>query len=613
MKTLRVTCATSLLIASAGNLFAQPNSTRDSVAAMLQSIRPNPARPAGVGASAEPPHYSLTGAGAIRSLSAPLGMHFPGTGGPPETSARQFVRQHAQALGIQSPAVDFQLKKKNSGRDRHSVRLTQTYAGVPVFGGEMVVQINAAGGVEFISGNFDRDTADLDRQPSFHKPTLSADQAVEFARVHLSPMAKSQPLAASTPELTLYVPSLLRLSGPKRLAWKMEVRSTDEQTVALQVFIDAHSGTLLQSISLICNALNRKISDAMNTTTLPGTLARSEGQPATNSVAEVHAAYDQLGDTYGFFFANFGRDGIDNNGSDLRATVRYIHLDGNGNPAPNASWDGTQMRFNPGFVIDDITGHEMTHGVTGAESGLIYLNESGAINESLSDIFGEFVDLTNGRGNDSNSVRWLLAEEYSTGAFRSMSNPTNLGSPDWIGSPYYVSPAEACTLYNDCGGVHGNSGVNNKLCYLLTDGDTFRGSVVTGMGISNVAALYYEANVNLLISSSGWMELAEALQQAAKNLGWSVAQQNNLDGAIKAVGISPRPIYLDENAPLACQQTGEPSCSGNGGPAKSFATAFSFLPSKIKGELFITGTAHTNRIARPVRIAPWSGSARIVP
>jgi Zn-dependent metalloprotease len=206
------------------------------------------------------------------------------------------------------------------------------------------------------------------------------------------------------------------------------------------------------------------------------------------------------------------------------------------------------MRFGQGYATDDVVGHEFTHAITEFTSGLVYENQSGAINESLSDIFGEFIDLNNANGNDSAGVRWQMGEDLPGGTLRNMDFPNNQNDPDRIGSAFYVAavPAGTGNNGNDFGGVHSNSGVNNKLCYLLVDGDTFNGQTVTGMGIIPVANLYFQANANLLTSGSGWNDLFEALRQTAVNLGWNVDQRNNLYRACRAVEIaSPNNLYVD--------------------------------------------------------------------
>ena len=175
--------------------------------------------------------------------------------------------------------------------------------------------------------------------------------------------------------------------------------------------------------------------------------------------------------------------------------------------------------------------HELTHAVTERESNLIYWGESGAINEALSDIFGEIVDQGNSGGNDAAGVRWLMGEDAPGGAIRSMSDPTLYGDPDRRFSTNWYTGAE------DNRGVHFNSGVANKLAYLLSDGGSFNGQTVASQGTSQVARLFYEANVSLLVPASGYFDLYAVLRQAARNLGWTPAAREALERACRAVQI----------------------------------------------------------------------------
>src|SRR5262249_42168341 len=156
------------------------------------------------------------------------------------------------------------------------------------------------------------------------------------------------------------------------------------------------TGAVAFHYSDIKEAKNRSIFDSADVAGSNGTLVRSEGQPASG-IADADAAYTYMGDTYDFYFSRFGRDSWDGAGGILIGRVRYCLL-GGACPMANAFWNGSEMRFGNGFAVDDVTGHELTHAVTQIESNLIYWSEPGAINESISDIFGEFVDLTNGSG-----------------------------------------------------------------------------------------------------------------------------------------------------------------------------------------------------------------------
>jgi Zn-dependent metalloprotease len=151
-------------------------------------------------------------------------------------------------------------------------------------------------------------------------------------------------------------------------------------------------GPALPRIAAAIGAPDRTIFTAGNQDTLPGTVVRTEGQPDTGDVA-VDEAYAGLGATYDLFFEAYGRDSIDDEGLPLRATVHYDQ------DYANAFWNGEQMVFGDGdgelferFTISiDIIGHELAHGVTEDEGPLFYVVQSGALNESLSDVFGSLV------------------------------------------------------------------------------------------------------------------------------------------------------------------------------------------------------------------------------
>jgi Zn-dependent metalloprotease len=256
-------------------------------------------------------------------------------------------------------------------------------------------------------------------------------------------------------------------------------------------------------------------------TTLPGNWRCGQNQPICTNGSDPHAdaAHTYARDSYNFYATSLGRDSLDNNGMVIVSTVHYCHRLSNGQiicPYANAFWNGSQVVYGDkyGFPLaDDVVAHELTHGVTDYESNLFYYYQSGAINESFSDLWGEFVDLTNSAGNDSAAVRWKMGEDVSgLGALRDMKNPPAYGDPDKMTSSLYYKGA------GDNGGVHTNSGVNNKAVYLMTDGGTFNGKTVTGLGIPKVAAIYYEVQTNLLTSGSDYADLYYALSQACATL-----------------------------------------------------------------------------------------------
>lgn len=273
---------------------------------------------------------------------------------------------------------------------------------------------------------------------------------------------------------------------------------------------------------------------------LPGTLLCGYGRADCTKGADPHAdaAHRHASDTYDFYATYHGRDSLDDAGATIITTVHY------GSNQSIAYWDSTQLVLGDAFgfaLADDVVAHELTHAVTQYESGLFFYYQSGAINESLSDLWGEFVDLTNGTGNDSLSVRWLIGEDVSgLGAFRNMQNPPAFGHPDRMTSSSYI------TDESDSGGVHGNSGVNNKAVYLMTDGGTFNGHTVIGLGIAKVAKIYYEAQTHLLTSGSDYADLYDILYQACVNLvgtnGITVYDCQEVRDATDAVEMNKQPV-----------------------------------------------------------------------
>ncbi len=213
---------------------------------------------------------------------------------------------------------------------------------------------------------------------------------------------------------------------------------------------------------------------AERSSTLPGTFLCDQTQPNCTSGLTPHAdaAHKYALGTYNLYAAKHYRDSIDNNGMAILSTVRYCSPS---YPCPytNAFWNGEQMVYGDAFgfpLADDVVAHELTHGVTQYESNLFYFYQSGAINESLSDVWGEYYDQTNGLGNDSGSVRWLMGEDVSgTTPARNMSNPPAYSDPDKMSSTHYYEGDL------DNGGVHTNSGVNNKAVFLMVDGGSFGG------------------------------------------------------------------------------------------------------------------------------------------
>jgi Zn-dependent metalloprotease len=286
--------------------------------------------------------------------------------------------------------------------------------------------------------------------------------------------------------------------------------------------------------------LTVKTYTAKNGIALPGTFLCNQSKSNCTNGADPHAnaAHRYAIGTSRLFANQYGRDSIDNRGMAVISTVHF------NSGYDNAFWNGQQMVYGDTYGFpraDDVVAHELTHGVTQYESNLFYYYQSGAINESFSDLWGEYYDQTNGQGYDGLSAKWLIGEDVSgLGIIRNMSNPPLYGDPDKISSlNYYEGKA-------DNGGVHSNSGVNNKAAYLIVDGGTFNGRTVTALGWTKTAAIYYEVNSNLLSSGADYSDLYYAVQKACSNLvgqkGITAADCVEVKDALDAVEMNGQPL-----------------------------------------------------------------------
>ncbi|WP_111768193.1 M4 family metallopeptidase [Nakamurella deserti] len=212
----------------------------------------------------------------------------------------------------------------------------------------------------------------------------------------------------------------------------------------------------------------RTIGDAGGTEQTPGTVVRREGEDPTSDVA-VDEAYEGLGAIYALYAEVYGRDSIDGAGLALNATVHY------GKKYDNAFWDGSQMVFGDGdgevfnrFTASlSVIGHELAHGITQYTAGLVYQGQSGALNESVSDVFGALVEQYK-EGQTADRATWLIGaglftDEVQGAALRSMIAPGTAYDDDVLGKDPQPDHMDSyIKTSSDNGGVHLNSGIPNR-------------------------------------------------------------------------------------------------------------------------------------------------------
>jgi Zn-dependent metalloprotease len=276
---------------------------------------------------------------------------------------------------------------------------------------------------------------------------------------------------------------------PPHILHEVANRGTPQQrAVALQVLGIDHTFRSLRAMALqavpaarrhlrvsaVTEAQkHRTIYDTHHTETLPGTVVRTEGaQPIGDSA--VDEAYDGLGATFDFYWEIFERNSIDDEGLPLNATVHF------GQDYDNAFFDGQRMVFGDGdgdifnrFTISlDVIGHELTHGVTEDEAGLVYFFQAGALNESISDVFGSLVKQFVLK-QTADQADWLIGAGLFTAqvkgvALRSMKAPGTAYDDPVLGKdPQPAHMKDFVNTRQDNGGVHINSGIPNHAFYLV--------------------------------------------------------------------------------------------------------------------------------------------------
>ncbi|OQW90935.1 MAG: hypothetical protein BWK78_05880, partial [Thiotrichaceae bacterium IS1] len=516
------------------------------------------------------------------ALRQPPGLSASAT---PEQAARHFLANSglSNSFGLSATATELTtISEKKLDRERSAVRFQQTHQGIPVLGGEVIVHMDAVKNVMAVVGKV---SPNLDTQNLSTTPSITATQAGEIALASVAKHYKvdASKLAVSSPVLWFYNPTILGVPGLKlnKLIWRVEVTPISEPLPIREVLlIDAQLGAVAFSYSNIQNLLDRKVYDNKNSTddlSLPSDQGGTTRVPARiedsvdTGILDVDYAYKYAGYTYDFYQEKHSLDiakliGLDDDkpADDIKSLISTVRYSNDG-VCPNAYWSGKQMVYCDKFASAiDIVGHEMTHGVTEKTSGLFYFYQSGAINESFSDLWGEFIDQNNAKGTDTPDKKWLMGEDLPGGADRSMKDPTIFGHPDKMTSPYYKCdqshlPTDlgyADDPWSDAGGVHFNSGVNNKAVYLMTDGN---GTTITGLGYEKVAKLYYEVQTSLLTSASDYADLYDALLQACINLQlqYSAEDCKQVKTALDAVEMNKQPTACPAPEVALCDTPGE--------------------------------------------------------
>ncbi|WP_421683474.1 peptidase M4 family protein [Stutzerimonas urumqiensis] len=282
----------------------------------------------------------------------------------------------------------------------------------------------------------------------------------------------------------------------------------------------------------------RRIHDAGGRMELPGALRRSEGQGPSGDAA-VDEAYEALGATYALFWEVYGRDSIDGRSFPLIGTVHY------GQEYENAFWNGEQMVFGDGdgeifqrFTRSlDVVAHELTHGVIESEAALVYANQSGALNESLSDVFGVLTKQYR-LGQRADEADWLVGAELLTErvqgrALRSMAAPGTAYDDPLLGKdPQPAHMRDFIVTRDDNGGVHLNSGIPNRAFYLAA-------MAIGGPAWERAGRIWYDTLLDRRLANDADFAAFAALtvRQAQGRFGAGSAEARAVTQAWAEVGV----------------------------------------------------------------------------
>ncbi len=317
---------------------------------------------------------------------------------------------------------------------------------------------------------------------------------------------------------------------------------------------------LMPAMSSTPGRMRRTMYDGGGQTALPGTSVRGEDGPPSTDPA-VEAAFARAGIVWSFYKNVFGRDSLDNRGARLDSTVHY------GQNFANAVWNGTEMVYGDGddtmrnFTTSlDVIAHEMTHGVTGSASGLVYNAQSGALNEHISDVFGVLALQYDAAQNPANypgrtpAQKWLLGTDVivapnpmpagaTARAVRDMLNPGTAYGGLVIGDdPQVATFDELFTDAFDDFGVHINSGIPNRAFTLFAE-------AVGGNAWELPGKVWYRAaTASGLSPNADFAEFRTATLNAAKIEG---ADDKALTKAWDDVGVSAAKVVVPAATPAA--------------------------------------------------------------
>jgi Zn-dependent metalloprotease len=308
-----------------------------------------------------------------------------------------------------------------------------------------------------------------------------------------------------------------------------------------QINADRAAALMAPAAPPLPNGRNRRVYDAGHLRLLPGKLVMADHRAVSGDVEAVEA-FDGSGAVFDFFARTFFRNSIDGKGMPIISTIHY------GQKFDNAMWDGKQMIYGDGdgklfnrfTIARDVIGHELTHGVTQYTAALEYHDQSGALNEHISDAFGIMVKQY-ALGLTASQSDWLIGKglfgpNVRGQAIRSMKAPGTAYDDPLLGKdPQPANMSGYVTGSDDNGGVHINSGILNRAFYLAA-------TALGGFTWVVVGRIWYLVLTEKLFPTAGFQDFAVATVVMAGQLyGIGGQVQTTIAEAWSAVGLPVPP------------------------------------------------------------------------
>ena len=424
----------------------------------------------------------------------------------PSGKAHGFFVRFGESFGITDASqLELASRMADAYGDTH-LTYEQVYRGLPVFGAVLKVHLDASGRLTAVNGVF---------VPNLNLGTSPGLSSAQAARLAIEEVAADPPtdangnaadvstsdLTAGSSTLLVYRTRLIRdVAGSNQLAYEVVV--TNGSSIREVVFVHAHVGKVLNRYSLVHDALFRRLFEQDN---VPANQVWQEGDAFPGSLnQDQQNIVNFSGEAYYYFFNAFGRDSWDGAGAEMQSV--------NNDPTiacPNANWNGETTNYCNGVTSDDVVAHEWGHAYTQETSDLIYQWQSGALNESYSDIWGETVDKINGMGTDAPD---LARSDGNCTSHTLERNFVVINSPASIAGFCNAAPAQFGPALNATG-VTGNVVLVNDGVGVVTDGCEPFGGVSGGIALidrgtcaftQKVANAQAAGAIGVLIADNVW-------------------------------------------------------------------------------------------------------------